>query len=341
MKAVDLAERGWLPDVLVRRGIRTLLRRRLRGESVGDPEMQAMRYHNLIRELSEPGIAMEPGAASRQHSEVPDWFFRTVLGHNLKYSSGLWVCGVETLADAELAMLKLTARRAELDNGQDILELGCGWGALTLWMAAQFPESSITAVSDSSSQREYIMATAAERGLKNVEVIARDINTLEVNSKFDRVVSVEMFEHVRNYRQLLGRINGWLKSGGRLFIHIFCHRWLMYPFVSEDEDDWMARHFFAGGLMPASDTLLFFQEQLVCEQRWLINGRHYGRTARAWLQNLDAARRRVRVGFGAVYGDDAGLWVQRWRMFFMACEELFNTNRGNEWMVAHYRFRKR
>jgi cyclopropane-fatty-acyl-phospholipid synthase len=233
-------------------------------------------------------------------------------------------------------MLRATCDRARLADGQRILELGCGWGSLTLWMGANYPQSRITAVSNSSSQRQYIMGEAANRGLTNIEVLTCDVNRLEVDPGFDRVVSVEMFEHVRNYRQLLGRISTWLKPDGLLFVHIFCHRTLMYPFETHGEDNWMGRHFFTGGLMPAADTLLCFQEDLQLSRRWLVNGSHYARTARAWLDLLDADRPGV---LQTLDGDPVQL--QRWRMFFMACEELFAFRGGSEWMVGHYLFENR
>lgn len=336
MNATDLAERGRLPDWLIRRGIRRLLRKRLRDEHLDDPERQAEVFADRIEELSRSKIAIETDAANEQHYEVPAAFYQRVLGRHLKYSSGMWDAGTGDLDGAEARMLQVSCERARLADGQRILELGCGWGSLTLWMGANFPRSRITAVSNSSSQREYIMGEAARRGLDNIEVLTCDVNRLEVESGFDRAVSIEMFEHVRNYRQLLGRISNWLKPDGLLFVHIFCHRTLMYPFETQGEDNWMGRHFFTGGLMPAADTLLCFQRDLRFGRRWLVNGSHYAKTARAWLDRLDADRDGV---LQTLDGDAIGL--QRWRMFFMACEELFAFDRGNEWMVGHYLFENR
>lgn len=340
MKPIDLAERGLVPDWLIRRGIRSLLARRLHDEYAGDPETQSERYQALMDELARSAIAIETDAANEQHYEVPAGFYRQVLGSHLKYSSALWPPGVASLDDAEAVMLDRTCRNADLRDGQEILELGCGWGSLTLWMASQFPDSHVTAVSNSSSQRHHIESRALELGLSNLRVITRDVNELELDARFDRVVSVEMFEHVRNYRQLLERIAQWMKPDARLFVHIFCHRFLAYPFESEGEGNWMGRHFFTGGLMPASDTLLHFADDVVVERRWLYSGRHYARTARAWLDNLDARRRSVRAVMRDVYADDAERWLQRWRIFFMACEELFGYAHGRQWMVGHFRFRK-
>lgn len=336
MNATDLAEHGRLPDWLIRSGIRRLLRKRLRDEHVDDPERQAETFAARIEALAQSAIAIETDAANEQHYEVPAAFYRRVLGRHLKYSSGLWDADVVDLDAAEARMLQLTTERARLDDGQRILELGCGWGSLTLWMGAKFPNSRITAVSNSASQREYIMGEAARRGLGNIDVVTCDVNRLEIDPGFDRVVSVEMFEHVRNYRQLLGRISTWLKPDGLLFVHIFCHRTLMYPFETQGEDNWMGRHFFTGGLMPAADTLLCFQQDLRFSRRWLVNGNHYAKTARAWLDRLDADRPGV---LETLDGD--AVQMQRWRMFFMACEELFKFRRGSEWLVGHYLFENR
>ncbi|MDT8438744.1 MAG: cyclopropane-fatty-acyl-phospholipid synthase family protein [Wenzhouxiangellaceae bacterium] len=339
MSIIDLAESGRLPDVLIRIGIRRLLRKRLADEFAGDPERAGEAYARRIEELAASPIALATDAANEQHYEVPAGFYQQVLGEHLKYSSCLWEPGVDSLNEAEARMLALSCERAALADGQDILELGCGWGSLTLWMAAHYPNSRITAVSNSASQRAFILRRAAERGLTNLEVLTRDVNQLALERQFDRVVSIEMFEHVRNYRHLLARIHGWLKPGGSLFVHIFCHRTLLYPFETEGDDNWMGRHFFTGGLMPAADTLLWFQEHLKIQQRWLVNGRHYARTARAWLELLDARRTAARAALADSHPDPERQ-LQRWRMFFMACEELFAWRGGREWMVAHYRFEK-
>jgi len=340
MKPIELAEKGLVPDWLIRRGIRALLRQRLRNERVDDPERQSERYQALMDELAESAIAIETDAANEQHYEVPAAFYQQVLGHRLKYSSALWPAGVDNLDDAETVMLDQTCRNAGLADGQDVLELGCGWGSLTLWMASNYPASRITAVSNSASQRRHIESRASELGLGNIDVITCDVNDLSLDKRFDRVVSVEMFEHVRNYRQLLERIAGWMRPDARLFVHIFCHRFLAYPFEAHGEDNWMGRHFFTGGLMPASDTLLHFADDVVIERRWLYSGEHYAKTARGWLENLDRCSRQIHSVMRETYGDDAALWQQRWRIFFMACEELFGYDHGRQWLVGHFRFRK-
>ncbi len=341
MKPIDWAESAKLPDALIRLGIRRLLRRRLSLELYRDPQRQSERAQALIEELRSSPIAIETDAANEQHYEVPAAFYQLSLGQRLKYSSGYWPAGVNDLDAAEVAMLRASCEHAELGDGQRILELGCGWGSLTLWMAAEYPDSRITAVSNSASQRAHIESRAAELGLTNVQVITCDVNELELKERYDRVVSVEMFEHVRNYRALLSRIAGWLRPGGKLFVHIFCHRYLLYPFETEGEGNWMGRYFFTGGLMPAADTLLHFQDHLALEERKLYSGRHYARTARAWLDNMDARADAVAEVMSSAYGEESARWQQRWRMFFMACEELFAYDDGNAWMVAHYRFQRR
>lgn len=339
---VRWCERGRIPDALTRFGIRRLCAERLREEHAGELERAHARFRDVLAGLRLSPIAIHTEAANAQHYELPPAFFQAVLGKRLKYSACLYPEGHETLDQAEECMLACYGERAELEDGQQILELGCGWGSLTLWMAERYRRSRITAVSNSSAQREFILARAAERGLGNLEVLTCDVNHLELEAgRFDRCVSIEMFEHMRNYEQLMARIASWLRPGGKLFVHIFCHRELMYPFETAGGNDWMGRHFFTGGLMPAFDTLLYFQEQLRIEEQWRLSGRHYRQTAEHWLQNLDRNRSALRSLFEQVYGrDQADLWVQRWRMFFLACAELFGYAGGNEWGVGHYRFSK-
>ncbi|OZI45861.1 SAM-dependent methyltransferase [Bordetella genomosp. 5] len=337
---LGLAERGWLPDAVVRAGIRRLCAQRLDDEMADDPRHQAERQQSLTEALRRAPLAIHTDTANAQHYELPAAFFRLCLGARLKYSGCLYPEGVESLDTAEEAMLKLYGVRAGLANGQDVLELGCGWGSLTLWMAEHYPASRITAVSNSASQRQHIEAQCRERGLDNVRVITCDVNTLQLpQAAYDRCVSVEMFEHMRNYQTLLGSIAGWLRPGGKLFVHIFAHRTLMYPFETEGADNWLGRHFFTGGIMPAADTLLWFQRDLRLESRWLVDGTHYERTANHWLANQDANKAEVMRVLSEAYGPDlAPLWFQRWRMFWMACAELFGYRQGREWLVAHYRF---
>lgn len=343
MPLIDLCERGLVPDALTRFGIRRLCAQRLRDEHDAELDRADARYRTLLSELRGSPIAIEVAAANEQHYEVPTRFFELCLGRRLKYSSCYYPDGDETLDQAEEKMLALYGERGELRDGQRILELGCGWGSLTLWMAERFPNSRITGVSNSRTQREHILAQAAARGLANVEIITTDVNRLDLNPEtFDRCVSIEMFEHMRNYDTLLGNVARWLKPGGKLFVHIFCHRSLMYPFETAGEDNWMGRHFFTGGLMPSADTLLHFQNALRIEQRWLLSGVHYQKTANHWLENQDRHETEVLRVLGEAYGQkDAAIWAQRWRMFWMACAELFGYAGGSEWGVAHYLFAKR
>lgn len=333
------AERGMLPDALLRLGIRRLCAQRLAEERAGGPDAEAERFARRMEDLRQSPVALHTDAANAQHYELPAAFFEHCLGPRRKYSCCYYPQGDETLAQAEDAMLALYGERAELADGQDILELGCGWGSLTLWMAERYPHARILAVSNSHGQRRHIESQCRVRGLDNVQVLTEDANTLALqSSRFDRCVSVEMFEHMRNYAVLLGRIADWLRPGGKLFVHVFAHRTLMYPFQTHGQDNWLGRHFFTGGLMPSADTLLWFQRELAIEQRWLVDGTHYQRTANDWLARQDAWRDQVLGVLSAAYGPHAELWFQRWRMFWMACAELFGYDGGRQWLVAHYRF---
>ncbi|MEM9388096.1 MAG: cyclopropane-fatty-acyl-phospholipid synthase family protein [Pseudomonadota bacterium] len=342
MNGIDLAERGVLPDFLIRFGIWQANRQRLHTETVRSVERQFERYQERIEALRSSPVAINTDRANEQHYEVPAAFFQQVLGKNLKYSSCYWPSGVGDLDSAEDAMLELTCERAQLQDGDRVLELGCGWGSITLWMASHYPNAKITAVSNSASQRRFILDQAALRKLDNVEVITCDVNDFDTQERFDRAISIEMFEHVRNYKILTSRIHDWLKPSGTLFVHIFCHAQHLYPFVDEEGvDDWMGRYFFSGGQMPAADTLLHFQDKLKLDAQWRVSGVHYQRTAEAWLQRQDRKKHLIMPVLQDVYGmDEAPRWFQRWRMFFMACAETFGYDNGREWLVGHYRFRR-
>jgi cyclopropane-fatty-acyl-phospholipid synthase len=340
--ALTLAETGVLPDSLLRWGIRRLLADRLRDERSGGPSFVTARQLERERKLATSPLALHTDKANEQHYALPPEFFRLVLGPHLKYSAALWPTGTSDLAAAERAMLHCYEQRAGLWDGQRVLDLGCGWGSFTLWSAARFPRSTFLAVSNSPAQIAHVRASAAERGLDNVTALAADVNDFTPEGRFDRIVSVEMLEHVRNHRTLFERIARWLAPDGRLFVHIFCHHELSYPFEIDGDADWMARYFFTGGLMPSADTLVRCQDQLALEQRWLIDGQHYRRTARAWLERFDAHASEIEPVLAQVYGRrGVARWMQRWRLFFMACEELFGYRDGQEWLVAHYRFRHR
>ena len=325
-----IVDSGRVPELVLRAGIRAVCALRLRQERRRDPGY----LQRLVGELRGSDIAIETAAANAQHYEVPAAFFVRVLGPHLKYSSCYWPTGVDTLGAAETAMLGLTAERAGLTDGQRVLDLGCGWGSFTLWAAARYPHSAFTAISNSGSQRDYITAQARARGLANVTVRTADVRTLELPAgEFDRVVSIEMFEHMRNYQVLLRRIAGWLRPGGALFVHVFAHRQHAYPFEDAGASDWMAREFFTGGIMPSARLLHHFQDDLQIASEWQLDGTHYARTAEAWYENLMAHRAEITE----MLGDPAKL--QRWRVFFLACAELFGYRGGHEWIVAHYLLR--
>jgi cyclopropane-fatty-acyl-phospholipid synthase len=333
---IHLAERGAVPTPALRLGIRAVVRRRLRRE------MRAARsLDGWVREMSRSPVALSTDEANAQHYEMPPAFFEQVLGPHLKYSGAYWPAGVTTLAQAEQAMLDLTIARADLADGQRILELGSGWGSLTLAMARRFPRARITAVSNSGRQREFILERAAQRGLRGLVVETADMNQFAPAGRYDRVVSVEMFEHMRNWPELLRRIHGWLEPSGSLFVHVFAHARFAYPYEREGDDDWMARHFFTGGMMPSDELLPRVAGPFDVVGHWRIDGTHYARTAEAWLERLVSRRAVVeRVLTDELGPDEAPKAYQRWRLFFLACAELFAFRQGSEWIVSHYRLRR-
>lgn len=337
----QMAEDARIPDHLIRMGIRKLLKQRSVYESRGGIEAEQARLMEFLDRMQIAPVAIHTDAANRQHYELPPDFFQLVLGEHLKYSCCLYETGKETLNEAEKAMLSLTVDRAGIRDGMDILELGCGWGSLTLWMARALPAAKITAVSNSAPQRDFILRKAADQNLPNIAVLTRDMQDFEIDRSFDRIVSVEMFEHMRNYAELFRRIAGWLKPDGRFFMHIFTHRRVAYEYETTGEDDWMGKYFFTGGIMPADSLPLYFQTDLQAEHHWVVNGTHYRRTANHWLRNMDRNRDSILPIMESVYGSaDASRWMQRWRIFFMACAELWGFRSGTEWIVSHYRFRK-
>ena len=339
--AVHWVEQGRVPDAVVRLGIQRLLKARLVELRDGDAAATAAIGEAFVAAMRMAPIAPLAEKANEQHYELPADFFAAVLGPHRKYSSCFWPSGDATLEDAEAAALQTTCERAGLVDGQRVLELGCGWGSLTLWMAARYPRSRVTAVSNSHSQRAFIEGEAARRGLANVAVLTRDMNDFDTAARFDRVVSVEMFEHLRNWPRAFASVARWLTPGGRFFMHVFAHRGAPYPFVERDASDWMSRHFFSGGLMPSDDLPLRFQDDLRVVERWRWDGAHYQRTAEAWLRNMDRQRAALMPLFATIYGAEAEVWWMRWRLFFMSVAELFGFAGGQQWWVSHTLFERR
>ena len=340
MIALGLAERGWLPDSLIRFGIRRLLKARLE-----EQKQQAQRNKDnntaFYKHLRREPIAVQTDEANRQHYEMPAKMFELILGPRMKYSCCFYPTQADSLTQAEEAMLKLTCQRAEVSDGMSILELGCGWGSLTLWLAENFPNARIVAVSNSASQKAYIEQQIKNRGLRHITVQTQNLIDFSAQEKFDRVISIEMFEHMRNYHLLLKRIAGWLKPEGKLFVHIFCNRVFSYLFETNTKSDWMARHFFTGGIMPSQDIFSHFKDHLHVSAEWDVNGKHYAKTCEEWIANQDQNRLQILdILHECLPNKMAALQYRRWRIFFMACAELFNFSDGQEWKVGHYLLEK-
>jgi cyclopropane-fatty-acyl-phospholipid synthase len=340
---IGWAERGLIPDFLVRMGIRKLLAERLTDEGQNNPDLAQERHAHVFAKCMRGPLAVQTKAANEQHYEVGADFFKLALGPHRKYSSCWFHPQVEDLGQAENAMLQQTCEKALIVDGDRILELGCGWGSLTLYIAQHYPQCHITAVSNSHRQKISILADCQRLGLNNVDVITANLVDFTTEEKFDRVVSVECFEHLRNHRLLFKRISSWLNEHGTCFVHIFTHRNFAYLFEDDGDKDWMARHFFSGGMMPSDRWLLLCQDDLVCQQHWQVSGTHYAKTSECWLRNLDKNKDAAIECFvkDGLTPAAAHLQVNRWRIFFMACAELWGYADGNEWMVSHYRFAKR
>ena len=337
----DILATGLVPELAIRAGIKTMLAKKLQELNTDDPELLLQRTYQFKYALEKLPIAIDTDLANNQHYEVPTEFFQNILGLQMKYSCCLWN-DAQNLDQAEEAMLWKSAQRAEIKDGHRILDLGCGWGSFTLFAAEHFPNSYITAVSNSRSQKVYIEQAASAKGLKNIEVITADIKDLELDSQlFDRIVSIEMFEHVKNYRLLFGKLNRWLKPEGKVFVHVFTHLIHQYHF-DVDENDWLGRYFFSGGTMPSDMLFTLFNEDLLVKNHWRVNGLNYHKTSEAWLENMSRNRTAVQEIIAKTYGrDQQTRWWMYWRLFFLACSELWAYANGNEWIVSHYLFEKR
>jgi cyclopropane-fatty-acyl-phospholipid synthase len=342
---IKAMEKGHIPDSAIRFGIRKLCKTRLEELEVSSLTQKQENASSYRQSLLDSPLAIHTKDANEQHYEVPAEFYHHVLGKNLKYSSAFYPDANTTLNEAEDAALTISCERAEIKDGMRILELGCGWGSLTLFMAARFPNSQIVAISNSASQKVHIDNEARKRGLKNVMILTRDISQLESLAlefdSFDRVMSIEMFEHFKNYEILLSKISDVLSDDGKLFVHIFTHKEYSYPFEVEGEDNWMGKYFFTGGQMPSHNLLYSFQRDLYLQRSWAWDGVHYQKTSEDWLKNMDSHSTEIMEIFKKTYGNESKEWFNRWRIFFMSCAELFGYEKGQEWGVSHYLFNKK
>ncbi|EMN02379.1 cyclopropane-fatty-acyl-phospholipid synthase [Leptospira noguchii str. 1993005606] len=337
-----LLEKDIFPDWLIRFKIRRLLAQRLKQENQGSIEANQKRLIDYVNVLKQSPIAVYTKAANEQHYEVPAEFFKLVMGKYMKYSSGYWETSETSFDESERKMLEITCQRAKIQNGMSILDLGCGWGSLSLYLAENFPKSQIVGVSNSKSQKKYIDEQIKKRRLKNLKIITADMNEFKIIKKFDRLVSVEMLEHMRNYEKLFERFSSFLKPEGLFFVHIFTHHRFAYPFEIKDDTDWMSRYFFTGGQMPSHNLFLYFQKDFQIQNQWAINGTHYANTSETWLSRMYQNKTEIINIFMDVYGDKYALkWFVYWKVFFMACAELWKYKRGEEWIVSHYLFSKR
>jgi cyclopropane-fatty-acyl-phospholipid synthase len=334
-RIIGTAERVPLPDLVIRTAVQRLCSRTATRLASGDAGSDAL----FADEMAARALAGYTGEAKATHHELPAAFFARLLGPGRKYSCCYYKEPETTLQEAEEEALRQTVAHADLAAGQSILELGCGWGSLSLWMARQFPNSQITAVSNSQAQREYIEWEAAVRGLKNLGVAAADTDVFAPERQFDRIVSVEMLEHIENWRQLMTRVRSWLAADGRFFLHIYSHRSGAYRFDRADGEDWIAQHFFSGGVMPSHHLIRQYSDLFEVEKEWRWSGTHYQRTALDWLGNFDFHRDEIEDMLGEVYGNDTALWMRRWRWFLLATAGLFGYADGSEWGVSHYRMK--
>ena len=329
---LSIAEVGLIPDVFIKTAVRFITKKRLNESGIHENKL------NVIKSISEGGIAEKTDDANEQHYEVPPEFFKYALGKNLKYSCSFFD-KTDSLDEAEKSMLELYIERADIQEGHDILDLGCGWGSFSLYVAEKYPSVSITAVSNSKDQIAFIQNEAKRRGLFNIMASKMDVNNLDLDNKFDRIVSIEMFEHLRNYKLILNSLNSLLKPDGRLFVHIFCHKELTYFYEIKNNYDWMTKYFFEGGIMPSQDIFKYFDDELEVINQWDVNGNHYAKTCKAWLNNHYKNKDKILDIFDKHY-DKPRIWFNRWRIFFLSCEAFFAINNGREYFVSHYLLKK-
>lgn len=329
---LTIAELGLIPDAFIKIAVRFITTKRL-----NDPNIYRNKL-NIIQYISEGGIAEKTDDANEQHYEVPPAFFKYALGKNLKYSCSFFD-NTSSLDEAEKSMIELYIQRAEIQEGQQILDLGCGWGSFSLYVAEKYPSVSITAVSNSKDQINFIQNEAERRGLLNIKASKMDVNNLDLDKQFDRIVSIEMFEHLRNYKLILNSLNSLLEEDGRLFVHIFCHKELTYFYEIKNSYDWMTKYFFEGGIMPSQDIFQYFNDELEVIKQWHVNGNHYAKTCKAWLNNHYKNKDKILDIFKKHY-DKPKIWFNRWRIFFLSCEAFFALNNGEEYFVSHYLFKK-
>lgn len=338
----NLLERNLLPDFLIRFGIRRLLAQRLKDEDKGNTEKNQAAMLEFIEGLKKSPIAIHTLDANEQHYEVPTEFYKYVLGKRMKYSSGYWTSVNDTLDTSEENMLRLSCERAEFKDGMEVLDLGCGWGSLTLYIAEKYPNCKVTGVSNSKTQKEYIDSVCKQKGYQNVQIITQDMNIFEIEKQFDRLMSVEMLEHMKNYEKLFSKFARFMKKDALFFVHIFTHKTYAYHFEVKDETDWMSKYFFTGGMMPSDHLLLYFQKDLEILKHWHVSGTHYQKTSEGWLRNMDKHKKEILPIFEKTYGkENVTKWWVYWRVFFMACAELWGYRNGEEWIVSHYLFKKR
>lgn len=337
---LKLIELGFVPDFITRIGIRHLLSMRLQDATLGTDTVQ-QRKMDFVNELKTMPIAVLTEKANEQHYELPTEYFDKVLGRWKKYSSCLYRDVRDDLDTAEENMLELYCDKLKIQDGMKILDVGGGWGSFTLFAATKYPGCSFTLVSNSRTQKIYVDGAAAKAGLSNVAVITADMNTFTTTTLYDRAVSIECFEHMKNYKRLLKHVSTWLKPDGLFFCHVFCHKTLAYHFEDNGDEDWMTRYFFSGGTMPSLDLFLYFQEDLAVDSVSYVNGMHYSRSLEMWLEKHDACKKQLAPMFKDVYGAESQKWFVYWRLFYLACSELFNYSKGEEWGLAHYTFRKR